>query len=483
MHRVDPKKRRAALLRYAAYALTLILTTVTTVVLLYVALGYRLDRESGHVVRSGLLLVDNTPEAAAISINNELKDNASPGRFVISAGSYDLKLTREGYRDWSKRVQIAASGVREVKYPMLIPNKLESLALGTLGHPYLVSQSQDRKLALLHAANQPTLTLLTLDPEKFEPVSLPLSGAVRRENGNPGTFRVIEWALNNKHVLLEQTLPSGLTQLLSMDVTKPAEAINVSSLYGQDAPSDIHYVGGNTGLVYGIKDGTLRRYRLSEKETSPLLENVRSYQPYADDTVLFDRQARSGNSEIGIWKDEAVRVVQTTAGGQAPALLKYASFDDHQYFIVAVPGGDRVIIYRDPLKNSARVKQTPFISLTFANPQKIDFSASSQFLLAQNGKNFVVYDFDDLKQYKGALPFGLAPGSGLSWFSSHHLQAMKADTSVVMMDYDGTNQQELTGTSAGSRLLFSNNYQYLYRFTGSNAQTSFEAVPLLNEPD
>lgn len=478
MHRVDIKKRRTLALRYAAYAATLILSIITTVVLLYVALGYRFDQ--GHVVRSGLLLVDNKPEAAQIFINNELKDNSSPGRFVLSAGNYDLKLTLDGYREWSKQVAVAASGVREVNYPLLIPSKLDPAALGEISSPYLVSQSQDRKFLLLHTANQSELSLITLNTENFERTPLTLPDTLKRENGSIGTFSVVEWALDNKHVLLEQQLPSGAVELLSLDVTKPADLRNITSLYGAQSPSDVHYVGGDTDFIYGVKDGILRRYSLEEESSETILQNVRSYKPYGDDTILFDRQKSGATVEVGIWKADKTRVVHAAEGG-SPSLLAYARFDDQYYFATASSESNKVHIYRNPLENPIVAKQTPFTVLEFSQPQKLSFSDSSQFLLIQNNNSYITYDFDDFKKYSVTVPFELEPNSSFSWFDSAHLQVKRADGMAFVMDYDGKNIQELLLTQAGTRLYFSNNYRNGFRILSTNNTTRFEVVPLVVE--
>ena len=104
MHRVDNKRQQAAILRAIGYAVTIFLTATTTAILLYVALGYRLG-SSGHVVKNGLLLVDNRPQSAQVYINGEQKDSSTPSRFVLPAGNFQLDLKLDGYRNWTKQVR------------------------------------------------------------------------------------------------------------------------------------------------------------------------------------------------------------------------------------------------------------------------------------------------------------------------------------------------------------------------------------------
>ena len=106
MHRINKKRKRVIVLRTLAYGAILLLSSITTAVLFYVAQGYRFDGINGHVVRTGLLLVKNEPEAAEIYINGKLEDASAPGRFVFSAGKYDVSLRKSGYREWKKNVSV-----------------------------------------------------------------------------------------------------------------------------------------------------------------------------------------------------------------------------------------------------------------------------------------------------------------------------------------------------------------------------------------
>lgn len=462
MHRVDPKRKKKAALRAIAYSITLVLSVLTTIILLYIALGYRLDRESGHVVRSGLLLVDTKPEAAAIYINNEQKDSAAPGRFVLSAGKYDLSLRRNNYREVKKNIAVSASGVSEVNYIRMVPNSLKQTTIGETDIPTMVSQSQDKKFIITQVANQSNILRIEFNSESPTQTVLSLPSTVRREEGQIGVLNVIEWALDNKHVLLKQTLPSGSVNILSLDITKPEETINITSLYGAEAPEDVHYIGNNVEKIYGLKNGTLSRYSIVKKESDVVMQNVRSYQPYSDDTILFDRTS-GVNSEVGIWHDSATTVIATDPISKLPALLKYARFDDQDYFAFARPDGAEVLVYKNPLKKPILAKQLPLAKIAFPNPSALSFGPSAQFLLTQNGSNFLTYDLDDLKAYSVALPFGVENGT-ISWMDTHYVQVRSDTGDVYMSDFDGQNIQKLVTVLGSTRIYFSNNYEYSYSF-------------------
>ncbi len=476
MHRVDNKRQQAAILRAIGYAVTIFLTATTTAILLYVALGYRLG-SSGHVVKNGLLLVDNRPQSAQVYINGEQKDSSTPSRFVLPAGNFQLDLKLDGYRNWSKQVKVSASKVREVNYPLLIPNNLSLRTIGNLTSSEVTSQSHDRKYILAFSAASSQLNLIELDVEEPVITNLPFGPAIRRENGRIGTFKVLEWSLNNKNVLLEQTLPSGTKDLLSLDVTKPSEVINISTLYADRSISNVHYVGGETKQIYGLRGGILSRYDLASASQTIVMQNIMTFVPYGDDTVLFSRLSED-QQQVGIWQDSKEVVVTQVAASLGEARLLYAQYDEHFYFVVGFSEGEVVTVFRDPLKRPILTKQLPYTTLAFSRPQNITFSGSAQFFMIQNGPRSVIYDLEDVTSYVFDVPFLLAPESTLTWVDDHHIQAISTENISYIFDYDGTNKQQLTAVRPGSKLYYSNNYEHYYSF-GSDATNSLVQVTSL----
>jgi len=477
MHRVNTKKRRVVILRFVTYGITLTLTIITTVLLLYLALGYRLGK-SGHVVKNGLLLVDNRPESAQVFVNNELKDTSAPSRFVLPAAQYDVALKLKGYRDWSKRVKVSASKVREVNYPLLIPSELTPRTIQPTEAPDAITQSQDRKILLTYSSGTSTLQRIELDPKSPKTTVLNIGTAASREAGKLGNMRFIEWSLDSKHVLIEQVLPSGARSMLSLDTTKPEEVINISARFGSQAPEDLHYAGGNTDEVYGLKNGILSRYNIKDSTSAIILQNIYSYTPYADNTILFARLVTDG-LQIGIKQDDQESVIEQGAVTSAKINLKYAEYDGHFYFVIAREDADKVTIYRDPLQKPVLAKQLPFVTLAFLGTSKIDFSGSAQFILMQSGKNALVYDLEDVQAYQYGLPYDLAAGSLVTWVDDHHLQVVDSSQQSHMLDYDGTNSQQISAVRPGTKLYYANNYKHFYSLTSSENQNNLLVTSLI----
>ncbi len=478
MHRVNMKNRRTVILRTLTYGLTLFLTIITTTILLYIAQGYSLDRSSGQLVRSGLLLVDSKPVSAQAYINGELKDSSTPSRFVLEANAYELSLEQTGYRGWKKNVTLKASTVEEVYYPLLVPTDITPRSLGVLAPPQLVSQSPNRKLVLFYIPSTSQLQLTELNPKSFTSTPLTLPPTIKRENGQLGTLRVIEWALNNKQVLLEQTLPSGVHQLVSLDVTKPEEALNISTLYGTETPSDIHYVGDKTDQIYGLKDGVVSRYDLRSVKQEPLLSSVRTYRPYGSDLLFARTSADQSEVESGLWQDQKTTIISRAPMHGGIDLLAYEEYDGHHYFGVGQTTANGVVVYRDPLKKPILANQLPYVKIPVGQPQLLTFSQGSQFIVAQNGAAFGGYDFENMRPLQFTLDFVPQPES-TRWMDSHHLVSTNPAGMVVMYDYDGANRQALLAVRPETPLLFADNYQHIYRVFDDSGQVNLETASMV----
>lgn len=110
----------------------LFLAAGTFLVILY-ALGYRFGFQNGHAVLSetGTLTAESTPNSAQIIIDNH-PTKLTNNNIDLVPGTYDVKIEKEGYFPWEKKVIIKKQEVITVN-PILFPiaPKLENIT--TLG--------------------------------------------------------------------------------------------------------------------------------------------------------------------------------------------------------------------------------------------------------------------------------------------------------------------------------------------------------------
>jgi hypothetical protein len=149
---LDPKKKRAHLIRlYVGYALIAVALLVSTLILVFTAYGYDVDRETGDIIRNGLLIVDARPDSADILINGADK-GTTDNRLVLPAAQYSVELRSRGYKAWQHSVNLEGNSIEQLGYPFLFPEKLVTKPVHTFPAPVqMASESPDRRWLVTHS--------------------------------------------------------------------------------------------------------------------------------------------------------------------------------------------------------------------------------------------------------------------------------------------------------------------------------------------
>ncbi len=103
------------------YSLAIISLCITlTVTVIAYGKGYRFNSGQKSISTTGILSANSSPDAASIWIDNKL-NSATNGSISLSPGWYDLRIAKEGYQAWEKRIRIQGEVVTKVD-ALLIPN-------------------------------------------------------------------------------------------------------------------------------------------------------------------------------------------------------------------------------------------------------------------------------------------------------------------------------------------------------------------------
>ena len=82
---------------------------ITPVIILSTA-GYRYNFTKKRLERTGVLYVETVPSGAKIGLSGRTTEKTSPTRITrLLPGTYDIGLNKEGFRPWSKKVEIFSS--------------------------------------------------------------------------------------------------------------------------------------------------------------------------------------------------------------------------------------------------------------------------------------------------------------------------------------------------------------------------------------
>jgi hypothetical protein len=91
----------------------------------------------------------------------------------------------------------------------------------------------------------------------------------------------------------------------------------------------------------------------------------------------------------------------------------------------------------------------------------LEFSDNAQFIVAEGGSSFVVYDAENEKGYAYNLAVPMAAGQHASWMDGDRL-TLTTGGHVVVFDYDDANQQTLEPAVDGALPFFDQSYKWLY---------------------
>lgn len=444
---------------------------IVTMLLLLVASGFWFNKK-GEVIQNGLIFVSSNPNPANIFFDNVRNKSQTNSRIVLQEGSYDMRLERSGYRNWDRRVDVRGNSVVHFDYPFLVPNQLDTSAVKTLDAvPAFASQSPDRRwLIVPRAGDIHQFEVFDLkDPKKVVSTVIAIPEGILTAVGEPQSWQPLEWSNDNRHLLLKHTY-GGTSEYIMLDRTDVTQTVNLTKALGSN-PTDLQLIDKRYDryYLYDAATQTLSRATLSDPTAVPVLERVLTYKSYGTDRVLY-AAAASPESDNNV-TIKMLQGSQTYSIRQFPAgtnyLVNLAEYDGDMYVVMAASNGDRAYLYRNPVKQITDRNlgaASPVRVLKVNAPTYLSFSASTRFIMAENGTAFAVYDAEDDKSFAYKVTDALdAPQPHALWMDGERL-VYTSNSKVIMRDYDDRNRQELVPALPTYQPMFDTSYLTLYTF-------------------
>lgn len=487
-------ERRHRILLFLGYGLAAIAIALITQLFLYrLYSGYSVDI-NGNVQQSGTVFVSSEPSGATISLNGIVKAETN-ARLSLNAGEYSMDIKAAGYRDWHHDVQVYGADVQRFTYPKLFPAKLITKTVTTFDtSPLFVSQSPNRRWLLFKNDSANTFTIYNLnkpDAPVATELTVPLDTVVTAGDG-PQSWALVEWASNDQFILLNHTYTVGGTtshEYILLDRAAPENSQNLTRTLSLASEEDLTFFDKKYDQYYGYNKQTkiLRAFTASGKHLADQLEHVIAYKTYGSDTVLYVTDlTESGKQEAGtvnvVLRQGSHRLVLRRLPANAPGyLLDVSRFNDAWFIAVAATDGEGMYIYRNPLSQSLTGSTLPLVwrFLRVHHPIDISVSANSQFILAQNGQECVVYDADNIetKRYGLAKPLD-APQIAATWMDGHRLQYVSGGK-LNVVEYDNQNAVELQPALPQFGAYYSADYKYSFALTAGEGSAQHLTSTLL----
>lgn len=478
---LDPKKKQKYQLKlFIGYALMAVLIGIGTLILALMSFGYNFNIQTGDVTQNGMMFVDAHPQAAKIIINGTDKGQTDQ-RLILPAGNYNLELARDGYRPWKKNVLLEGGYIVRLMYPFLFPGELKSTEdLLYVSEPSVVTQSPDRRWLVVQKPGELLgFNLVDLNGELAVSADLTLAKGLIVETGTKHVIEPVEWSTDNRHIVFRHEHDTG-QEFIVVDIEDPNLSVNLNKKFASSF-NKVTLVDKKYDNYYLYDDSTqaLKTASLSADTVNVLLGNVLAYSSHGADVLLYASSEGAQKDRVLIKVkegDDTYTVKDFPAGTEY--LLDVARFNGKWYMIAGAKSEQKIYVLRNPIdyvKNNPEGKVIPATTLRMENVQNVSFSNNTRFAVAQSGSSFVVYDAETDKNYKYKMDFDIPLSYKSKWMDGHRLTAVK-EGKIFVFDFDGTNAQSLSSSSANLSAYFNRDYNSLYTIAPSEAVTGRTAL-------
>lgn len=484
---LDPnKERRNRLALVLGYGLIGFAIVIASIVLLYQTDGYCVDSR-GSVDRCGLVFVASQPSGSQVTIDDKVQQARTNTKFNVRSGTYQFKISQAGYHDWQRQVVVKGGDVQRFDYPLLIPTELRSSEFAThTSDLFVTTQSPDRRW-LMTAEADDLATVFRLYDLRSTPEPASASLAVSADvvtataTGTTQKWEEVEWSTNNRHVLFLHTYhtvtdaATGTTaeahEYVLIDRQNPGSSRNLTRELSLPAEERLSLFNKRPTLYYGYNSQTkiLRSLALTgDPPFSTQLERVEAFKTDADDSILYvtdtppSGATTEGKMSVVLQRGEQVRVIRQIPESSTGYLLDMAKYDGDWYVVLAGKDADGLYLYRNPIDQDLETPDAyprPLRLLKLNQPQAVRFSATAQFILAQQGQQMLVYDIKNIQAYRYTLASALdAPQQQFEWLDGHRLVGVSGGKGF-MTEYDNINTQTLVATDPAHGMFFSPDFR------------------------
>ena len=454
-----------------------------------VVLGYSFNlREiggSGEVIeRSGLLQVSSSPTGATILVDGEtaLLFNTNASRTLI-AGEHEIKLEKEGFDTWSKKITIVEGMMYRLNYPRLFKNERETEDVLALKNVEFSSVSPNfEKMMLLTDGSMYMVNLNENEPTLKKLEILDKAGNVVKIT----TLVKAEWSGNSERVMAKVNGEWAVINVKDAKDTVWLSTIldaktNVSSLKFETEAGD--------RLLMLNDERELSEIALKDGKVQKLLSGVFAFDNDGERVAFIAEATTEKGNEQTAEAEKAGEFLDTPVA----QVRGYQVGAKESYLIDTLNGRDgekatnfRVATMRYFQESYVAVarKNSSALSVYYKNgwmsgdgemePVKAGGGAIASAELNKRGKGMVfeqvsedgsrsVFDIEAMKSSR------IEAHEGEEGWIDEYLRYNIKDGKLTVSDYDGLNERTLvsSGVLSDRAVAISGNNRWLYYFTDS----------------
>jgi hypothetical protein len=448
---------------------------VSVTVLVFVMLGYQLNRNDGKIEQGGLVQFDSRPTGASVTVDGTSFGTRTPSKTTMTAGQHFVTMGRTGYKTWQKSISVLPGSVLWLNYTRLIPNDLKTSNVASFPSVSSTSVSPDSKwMAIEDDAASPAIHLadLSQDIVKTTQVVLPAVSYTHPSEGKTQSFTLVTWDPDSRYILVKHVYDDIKTEWLVVDSKDVSLTKNVTTLLDINA-SKVIFSGENSHTLYAQIDTDVRKIDLGAATISrPIITNVAEFGLYDRSTITYttvlnpDTKMRSvGYYDDGAEKPYVIR--NFSDDGVTPLHVAFGKYFGDMY--EAISYGDTTEVLKGDLPTDTKPFTFRVISKmnVLGGAQHLSIVTEGRFVVAQNGGTYQVYDLELKKATTTILKGSTNVTQELPWLDNYMLWSDR-DNMLRLYEFDGTNQHDIMPVAAGFSATLSPNSKYLYGIVKSS---------------
>lgn len=471
---LDPiKTKQHKIILFTGYFFLTVMSGLITLLMYYfVNYGYGFN-QGGQFIRNGLLFISSQPHPAQIYLNGVLNSASTNRHLFIPEGVYNISLKRAGYNTWNRSVEVDGGQVSHFDYPLLIPTILNSTKIKTFSTtPEYFSESDNHNRLII--GYQDTSNYFEVYDISNTSSSLVgkfnIPDSVLTDPSAQATYKVIQWSDDNTHVLLERDYGNG-SEFIVLNTVDPTQTINLKK-YQDNFKIDSVTLNNrkyNQFYMYSSVSKNLYELNYSDPNSQPsiVLSNIYTAIDYTGNGVFYvTKDSNNPNLvDFDILFSSNTYIVKKLAMGDN-YLLADDIYNSVPYVVLGVSDQNKVYIYKDPIaqiNSNSNSDPIPNQVLAVKGVNYLSFSTGKQYIMAENGSQFGVYDISNDHGYNFTSKYPIDADQGhAEWMDKSRISYV-SNSKVVIFEYDYNYNQVLNKGYSSFQTVFDSNDDYFYK--------------------
>lgn len=464
-----PSKRRQRLKLIGIYTLMTLGVGLLVTFLVFIMLGYRFNRDTSSIEQGGLVQFASRPIDATVTIGKAKLGDLTPSKITVNSGNYTVRMNKNGYKEWSKNVDVRAGEVLWLNYAQLVPNDIRTDSLTEFSALSSVKSSPNGdRFALIGDPARPVVTFVDVTGNESRSTELSIPAGLLPEGKTP-SFAISDWANDSDRLLITMAYDSTVERLV-VDRRDADRTVNLTKTYEADIAEAIFDPRSSERVITRSSKGDVRIIDTADKSLSGVAAtSVTSMSLYGSDALLLVQSVADGSQTVGYLSlgSEKVRVLKRIASADRTlvALSKYFS---EPY--VAISTGSQLEVFKlkslPSSESDAPLSMSTVLSTTL--PATVDYlsiRSGGRFVVAQYGGGVQTYDLELDKQTLTAFK---TPVSGeLRWLDKYHFY-VTTGTGLEVMEFDGGNAHVVADLTTQFDAVQSDDGRFIYSINATD---------------